>query len=137
MRLAVVVALASLLVLSLSVVGCGEKKTAGEPPVQLGSGPGEKAPATETAPPPPVVETPPPAPTPPVAPVTPKVVEPAKVAPVAARPKTYVVQKNDTLIGLARKFYNDPAKWKDIQSANKAKIPDANVLKAGLEITLP
>jgi nucleoid-associated protein YgaU len=143
MRFVVVPALAAMFLVTCGLVGCGEKKTAGEPPVQLGPAPGEKAP-TETAPAPEVTTPRPPATpvevTTPEATKTPQTVKPAAAAetvPAIARPKTYTVQKNDTLIGLARRFYGSAAKWRDIYSANRDKISDPNKLKAGITITLP
>ncbi|MCC6579272.1 MAG: LysM peptidoglycan-binding domain-containing protein [Phycisphaeraceae bacterium] len=59
-------------------------------------------------------------------------------APVAAAPaggKTYVVQKGDTLYSIARKQYNNAAKWKDIASANN--ITDAKKLAVGQKLVLP
>jgi 5'-nucleotidase len=130
-------ALAAILMLSAGMVGCSEKKTAGEPPVQLGLGPGETAPYQETTPA--TAETATPAtPTEVVTPVagTPPAKATTKSAATAV-PKTYKIQKGDTLYGLARRFYNDPNKWKDIQNANRDKITDPNRLKVGTEIRLP
>ena len=50
---------------------------------------------------------------------------------------TYTVQKGDTLYKLARRFYNDQARWHDIWSANRAQIPDPNLLRVGTQLIIP
>ncbi len=50
-------------------------------------------------------------------------------------PKTYVVQKGDTLQKISMKFYNTNNKWKKIQQANKGIDPDK--LKVGTKLTIP
>ena len=139
MRLGVVVAMASLAVFCCGLTGCGEKKTAGEPPVQLGPAPGEKAPV-ETAPAPEAASrpVPPPEATTPAGTETAKTTEANKTTPTtAAKPKTYTVQKGDTLSEIARRFYGNTSKWKDIYNANKAKISDPDKVKIGTVLTLP
>lgn len=126
--------------LALATAGCNEKKTAGEPPIALGLAPGEKAayeptePApTEQAPPAETVTPDEPVPVPP----------PAELSPGPATQQTdavrgmYTIRKGDTLIGLARRFYNDQSKWKTIWNANRDKIPNPDRIMPGLEIVLP
>jgi len=51
--------------------------------------------------------------------------------------QTYIVQKGDTLFSLARKFYDDQARWKDIWEANRTRLPDPNKLSAGMKLIIP
>lgn len=51
--------------------------------------------------------------------------------------QTHVVAKGDTLYGLARKYYNDQRRWKDIQQANSDRISDPNVIFVGQELVIP
>jgi nucleoid-associated protein YgaU len=52
-------------------------------------------------------------------------------------PRTYVVQKGDTLINLARRYYSDPARWKDIWQANRNTVPNPDRIMPGQELVLP
>ncbi len=52
-------------------------------------------------------------------------------------PVNYVVQKDDTLQKISKKFYNSYSKWTKIYEANKDKIKDPNFLKSGVEIVIP
>ncbi|NUQ50043.1 MAG: LysM peptidoglycan-binding domain-containing protein [Phycisphaerae bacterium] len=56
------------------------------------------------------------------------------LAPSGAR--TYVVQKGDTLSSLARKFYGDQKRWKDIYQANK-QLTNPNKLPVGTKLIIP
>lgn len=58
-------------------------------------------------------------------------------APVKAAPKTYVIQKGDTLSKISQKFYGTTKKWKGIYDANRDKIQNINNLKVGTQITIP
>ena len=49
----------------------------------------------------------------------------------------YTVCKGDTLFALARRFYNDESKWRDIWSANRSQIPDPDKIRTGMQLTLP
>ena len=57
------------------------------------------------------------------------------LTPAGAR--TYVVQKGDTLYGLARQFYSDQSRWRDIWEANRNRVPDKNVLPVGTRLIIP
>lgn len=57
------------------------------------------------------------------------------LAPVGGR--VYVVQKGDTLFKLARRFYNDQARWRDIWEANKTRVPDPDKLQTGMKLIIP
>jgi nucleoid-associated protein YgaU len=50
--------------------------------------------------------------------------------------RTYTVQKGDTLSSIARKFYGDQKRWKDIYSANKS-LADPNKLAVGTRLVIP
>jgi nucleoid-associated protein YgaU len=49
--------------------------------------------------------------------------------------KTYVVQRGDTLSGIAERAYGDPAPWRQIARANG--ISDARELVPGRVLTIP
>ncbi len=51
--------------------------------------------------------------------------------------RKHTVQKGDTLYSLARKYYNDPKRWKEIWEANKGAIPDKDKLRVGTELAIP
>jgi len=51
--------------------------------------------------------------------------------------RTYVVQKGDTLYGIARKFYGDQSKWKVIYNANRGQLKSPDKLKAGMKLVIP
>ncbi|MGB2614726.1 MAG: LysM peptidoglycan-binding domain-containing protein, partial [Phycisphaerae bacterium] len=56
----------------------------------------------------------------------------------AADTKVYVVRKNDTLIGIARRFYGDAAMYKNIYEANRDVLPSVNAtLYVGQRLRLP
>ena len=54
-----------------------------------------------------------------------------------AIPRMYTIHKGDTLFALARRFYSDERKWRDIWNANRDKIPNKDLLLIGTEIVLP
>ncbi|MDR0932127.1 MAG: LysM peptidoglycan-binding domain-containing protein [Victivallales bacterium] len=49
----------------------------------------------------------------------------------------YVVKPGDTLSGIARKFYQDGHLFERIYEANKAVIPNPNMLPLGAKIKIP
>jgi phage tail protein X len=49
----------------------------------------------------------------------------------------YRVQKGETLIQLARKFYGDASAWKRIFEANRDVIGNPNYIKPGLRLKIP
>jgi 5'-nucleotidase/UDP-sugar diphosphatase len=57
------------------------------------------------------------------------------LAPVGG--EVYVVQKGDTLYELARRFYKDQSRWRDIWEANKTRVPDPNKLRVGTKLIIP
>lgn len=51
---------------------------------------------------------------------------------------THTVVKGDTLFGLARSYYNDPRRWRDIYDANRTTLGNnPNVLRVGQSIVIP
>jgi nucleoid-associated protein YgaU len=49
----------------------------------------------------------------------------------------YVIEKNDTLQKISKKFYNTYRKWGQIYEANKDVIPDPDKIKPGTMIRIP
>ena len=54
-----------------------------------------------------------------------------------AAPRTHTVQPGETLATISKKYYGSPARWKDIHQANRDRLPDANRLREGMELTIP
>ena len=52
-------------------------------------------------------------------------------------PKTYVVQKGDTLQKISDKMYGTTKRWKEIYEANKAELKSPDHIKPGQEIVIP
>jgi nucleoid-associated protein YgaU len=50
---------------------------------------------------------------------------------------TYTVKKGDSLSKIAKEAYGDAAKWKLIHAANKAKIPNPDLIHPGDQLTIP
>jgi nucleoid-associated protein YgaU len=51
--------------------------------------------------------------------------------------KTYIVKSGDNLSKIAKQLYGDPAKWKKIHAANSDKIPNPDLIRPGLKLTIP
>ena len=51
--------------------------------------------------------------------------------------RTHLVGKGDTLYSLARQYYNDQRRWKDIYEANSDLIRDPNMIFVGQELVIP
>ncbi len=51
--------------------------------------------------------------------------------------RTHVVTKDDTLYKLARHYYNDQRKWRDIWEANRNRLPNPDRLEVGLKLIIP
>lgn len=59
----------------------------------------------------------------------------AKVTPAA---NTYTVQKGDTLVAIARKFYGSDGEWKRILEANASVLKgNADALQPGMKLSIP
>jgi|GEM_PF-5369659 len=51
--------------------------------------------------------------------------------------RTYVVQEDDTLSGIAFEIYGRASLWRRIFDANRDLLPDENDLKIGMELRIP
>jgi nucleoid-associated protein YgaU len=51
--------------------------------------------------------------------------------------KTYVVQKGDTLAGIAIKFFGSSKDWRKIWDANRSEIANPDMLKVGATLIIP
>ena len=79
----------------------------------------------------------PPAVNPAPAPLNPNPVQNPPPAPEPANRGYYTVVKNDTLYGIARKFYGDGNKWSQIYEANKSTISDPHWIYPGQSLLIP
>jgi nucleoid-associated protein YgaU len=52
-------------------------------------------------------------------------------------PRYHTVVKKDTLYSLARTYYNDQRRWKDIYNANRAEVSDPNKIYVGQRLLVP
>ena len=133
MNYRIITALVAMLVATTALVGCEKKETVGEPPIQIGMAPGEFEPYEEQTPTDTTTtggeeattssET--------------KTATTAGDDTTTAIPRMYTIGKGDTLFALARRFYSDERKWRDIWNANRDKIPNKDLLPIGMEIVLP
>ena len=57
--------------------------------------------------------------------------------PVSAAPRYHTVAKGDTLYKLARAYYGDQARWKDVYEANRSEISDPNMIRVGQRLVIP
>jgi LysM repeat protein len=57
----------------------------------------------------------------------------------AAQPasRTYTVRSGDTLSGIARTFYGNPARWTWIYAANRSRVHNPNIIYVGEKLTIP
>jgi nucleoid-associated protein YgaU len=59
-------------------------------------------------------------------------------APAApAAPRTYVVQKGDSLSKIAKQFYGNTTAWRRIFEANRERIDDPDLIQPGWKLTIP
>jgi LysM repeat protein len=58
-------------------------------------------------------------------------------ASAVAEPKTYTVQRGDTLSGISQKQYGRASNWQKIYEANQTRIPNKNVLSPGVVLVIP
>jgi len=56
---------------------------------------------------------------------------------MSAGSQYHTVAKQDTLFKLARIYYNDAARWKDIYEANRSEITDPNRIFVGQRLLIP
>ncbi len=50
---------------------------------------------------------------------------------------THKIKANDSLFKLAKRYYNDGSKWREIYQANKKEMNDPHSLKIGQELFIP
>jgi len=55
----------------------------------------------------------------------------------ASQPRTYVVQKGDSLTKIAKKFYGKANDWKRIFEANRDRIKDPDLIQPGWTLNIP
>ena len=51
--------------------------------------------------------------------------------------RTYTVKSGDSLSKIAQEVYGDASQWKKIHEANKAKVPNPDLIQPGQELTIP
>ena len=51
--------------------------------------------------------------------------------------KTYTVKSGDTLSKIAKEVYGDAGQWKKIAEANKATVPNPDLIHPGDELVIP
>lgn len=66
-----------------------------------------------------------------------EVVVASNAATLGDGPLTHTVARGDTLYSIARKYYNDPGRWKTIYEANRDKIPSPKALPVGKSLVIP
>ena len=54
-----------------------------------------------------------------------------------AAPRTYTIEKGDTLSHVAKRFYGKAKYWRQIHEANREAIPDPDRIFPGQSIVLP
>ncbi len=128
--------LCACLLITFILVGCksGEKKAdsnlTGPPEMYALTG---NQPAAATEPQTPVYDTydaytPPPATEPSYA---------SSYQPTSTAARYHTVAKKETLYSLARVYYNDHRRWKEIYEANKDAIGDPNKIYVGQRLVIP
>ena len=55
----------------------------------------------------------------------------------ASSARSYTVKSGDTLSKIAKQMYGDASQWKKIHEANRAKIPNPDLIHPGDELTIP
>ncbi len=51
--------------------------------------------------------------------------------------RTHVVRKGDSLYGLAREYYGDQSRWRDIYEANRGRLSNPDKLSIGMKLIVP
>ncbi len=62
---------------------------------------------------------------------------PAPTPAPSAGPRYHTVVRHDTLYGLARRYYGDARRWRDIYEANRNVIRDPNQIRVGQRLLIP
>jgi nucleoid-associated protein YgaU len=52
-------------------------------------------------------------------------------------PRYHTVARHETLFSLARTYYGNASKWRDIYEANRSQISDPNKIKVGQKLVIP
>ena len=55
----------------------------------------------------------------------------------AGAAKSYTVKSGDTLSKIAKQMYGDASAWKKIHEANRAKVPNPDLIHPGDVLTIP
>lgn len=55
----------------------------------------------------------------------------------ASTDRYHTVARHDTLFALARTYYGDPGRWKDIYEANRSAIGNPNQIRVGQRLVIP
>jgi len=71
------------------------------------------------------------------APVAQTYAAPAEPATNQGGARYHTVVKRDTLYGLARTYYGNQARWKDIYEANRGVLSDPNHIRVGQRLLIP
>ncbi len=50
---------------------------------------------------------------------------------------SYIVASGDSLWMIAKKYYGDGSRWREIYEANKSSVADPNKIKAGMALIIP
>jgi nucleoid-associated protein YgaU len=96
------------------------------------------APAPETPPPTAMAPAPPgPEPAPPVAGSGRQLPKETHAKKATHKSRVYTTKSGDTLQSLAKKYYNDPKKWRTIYEANRRQIKDPDKLPVGKKLIIP
>ena len=51
--------------------------------------------------------------------------------------RTHIVARKETLYGLARQYYGDHHRWRDIYEANKSHVRNPNKIFVGQRLAIP
>ena len=62
---------------------------------------------------------------------------PVKAVTPAPKGQPYTVKKGDSMRGIARGYYHDEMRWREIYKANAALIPDPDNLRIGISLRIP
>ena len=57
--------------------------------------------------------------------------------PTVSGSRYHTVAKGDTLYAIARTYYGDQRRWKDVYEANRSALPDPNMIKTGQRLVIP
>ena len=81
--------------------------------------------------------TPPPADEPAPQPVAEDYTPTTDDEPLSPAGQTHVVGKGDTLYSLARQYYGDQGRWRDIWDANRTRLPNPDTIYVGMKLIIP